>query len=327
MSSDDSSNANATSDRRDAVREKALLVQATQARSRRIRTATIVSSVVAVVAVTAVVVTWAVSSAAMRPMLSPSNFTDGGFQVTSVAGVAGEVDATDVAETPTPTPEPSGSASGDATPSPTAPTDQPAVEIRVYVDYLSSGSKDFQLANVQQLTKWVSEDAATLTYYPVAMLTAKSNGTKYSLRAASAAACVATHSPDTFFAYNNALLTQQPDVDSDGLTDAELADIAIATGANSPKVVRTCIEEQQYIAWAKTSTESALQGLPGTDGVALTGAPMVLVNGKPYVGAIDDPAEFAQFILTISSEAFYKETASSTPTPTATPSASPSATP
>lgn len=326
MSSDESSNANAsesaTSDRRDAVREKAQLVQVTQARSRRIRTATLVSAVVAVVVVTAVVVTWAVSSAASRPMVSPANITDDGFVITTVSGVATEAAPGDVDATPTP--EPSGSASADATPSPTpTPTDQPVVDIRVYVDYLSSGSRDFQVANVAQLSKWVDEGAATLTYYPVAMLTAKSNGTKYSVRAASAAACVGTSSPATFFAFNNALLTQQPEVDSDGLSDAELADIAIATGADSPKVVRACIEEQKYVAWAKAATERALQGLPDTDGVALTGAPMVLVNGVPYVGALDDPAEFAQFVLTIASEAFYKETASPTPTPSATPSATP----
>ncbi len=163
-------------------------------------------------------------------------------------------------------------------------TEQPVVDIRVYVDYLSTGSHDFQVANVQQLSKWVTEGAATLTYYPVAMLTAKSNGTKYSLRAAAAAACVATHSPDTFFAFNNALLAEQPEVDSDGYTDAELADIAQARGAQSPKVVRSCIEEQAFASWAKSATERALQGLPETKDVALTGTPMVLVNGVPYVG-------------------------------------------
>ena len=42
---------------------------------------------------------------------------------------------------------------------------------------------------------------------------------------------------------------------------------------------------------------------------------MILVNGKPYVGALDDPKEFAQFVLTIASDAYY-----STPTPTASPS-------
>ncbi|SFS17310.1 Thioredoxin [Microbacterium sp. cf046] len=325
MSSDESPNVPAERDRRHAVREKAQQVQAQQSRARRIRTASIAAGVVAIVAIAALVVTWTVTSVASQPLLNPSNVTDDGFVVTTVTGVgspdeSGTVDDEAVqsldavpTETATPTPTPT------ATPTPGA-TEQPVVDIRVYVDYLSTGSHDFQLANVQQLSKWVSEDAATLTYYPVAMLTAKSNGTKYSLRAASAAACVATHSPETFFAYNNALLAQQPTVDSDGYTDVELADMAVASGADSPKVVRSCIEKQAFASWAKSATERALQGLPDTEDVALTGTPMVLVNGIPYVGALDDPKEFAQFVLTSASDAYY-----STPTPTATPS--PSATP
>lgn len=304
MSSDDSSNATAPSERRDAVREKAQLVAAQQTRNRRIRTASLAVSAVAVVAIAAVVVTWAVSSSAAKPMLNPSNLTDNGFEITSVAGL-GAASSVDSA-TPSPTP----------TPSETVVTEQPAVDIRVYVDYLSTGSRDFQVANVQQLSKWVTEGAATLAYYPVAMLTAKSNGTKYSMRAASAAACVATHSGDSFFAYNNALLAQQPDVDSDGFTDVELADLALATGAESPKVVRACIEEQSYMPWAKAATERSLKSLPGTQGLALTSTPMVLVNGTPYVGALDDPKEFAQFVLTIASDAYYDEAANPSATPT-----------
>lgn len=305
MSSDESSNA--TSERRDAVREKAQQVQARQKRTHRIRTATIAISVVAVVAIAAVVVTWAVSSAASKPMLSPANSTDDGFAVT----VADSAQAAEVAATPTPTP----TAEPSASPTPTA---QPSVDIHVYVDYLSAGSGEFQVANSPQLAKWITEGAATLTYYPVAMLTAKSNGTKYSLRAASAAACVGTHSQDTFWAFSNALLSKQPDVDSDGYSNTELADIAQATGATSPKVVRSCIENEDFSTWAKGATERALKGLPDSDGLTLTGAPMVLVNGLPYVGALDDPKEFAQFVLTIASDAYYKE-ASASPTPTATP--------
>ena len=316
MSSDESPNGAAASERRDAVREKAQQVQARQSRARLIRGITLASMLVAVVVVTGLVVTWAVSSAASRPTLSPANVTDDGFAVTGVAGVglaADSVDPSDLEATAAPTP-----AAEVAEPTPTAtPTEQPVVDIRVYVDYLSTGSRDFQIANVQQLSKWVSEDAATLTYYPVAMLTSKSNGTKYSLRAAGAAACVATHSPDYFFAFNNTLLTKQPAVDSDGYSDTELADLAIASGAEGAKVVRTCIEEQSFASWAKTATERALNGLPDTDDVALTGTPMVLVNGTPYVGALDDPKEFAQFVLTIASDAYYEATPS--PKPTATP--------
>jgi protein-disulfide isomerase len=317
MSSDESSNAAAVSERRDAVREKALQVQARQSRARALRIAGVAVAAVGAVAVIAIVVAWAVSSAASKPVLSPDNVSDDGFVVTAVTGVgltADEPGGTGGLEgetaTPTPTPTPT------ATPTAT-PADQAVVDIRVYVDYLSTGSRDFQLANVQQLSKWVTEDAATLSYYPVAMLTSKSNGTKYSLRAASASACVATHSPDAFFAFNNALLTQQPDVDSDGLTDAQLADLAIASGADGAKVVRACIEEQDFASWAKTATERALDGLPGTDDLALTGTPMVLVNGEPYVGALNDPKEFAQFVLTVASDAYYEETP--TPSPTTTP--------
>ncbi|GAA1680055.1 thioredoxin domain-containing protein [Microbacterium lacus] len=324
MSSDDSPNVPAERDRRDAVREKAQQVQAKQSRARLIRTASIGAVVVGIVAVAAVVVTWVVSSSLSQPQLSPTNVTDDGFVVTTVTGVAsatesGTVDDEAAAQTlealPTETPSPTPTAS---------PTEKPAVDIRVYVDYLSTGSHDFQVANVQQLSKWVADDAVTLTYYPVAMLTAKSNGTKYSLRAASAAACVATHSPETFFAFNNALLTEQPEVDADGYTDTELADIAQARGVQSPKVVRACIEKQEFASWAKAATERALQGLPETKDVTLTGTPMVFVNGVQYVGSLQDPKEFAQFVLTSDSDAYYK-----TPSPTATPgeTATPTPTP
>jgi protein-disulfide isomerase len=324
MSSDETPHVPAERDRRHAVREKAQQVQAQQSRARVIRTASIATAIVAVVAIAAVVVTWAVTSATSQPLLNPTNVTDDGFVVTTVTGVgsaeeSGTVDDEAAAQTleavpaETPTPE--------STPTPAA-TDQPVVDIRVYVDYLSTGSHDFQVANVQQLSKWVNEGAVTLTYYPVAMLTAKSNGTKYSLRAAAAAACVATHSPDTFFAFNNALLAEQPAVDSDGYTDVEIADIAQARGAESPKIVRSCIEKQEFASWAKSATERALQGLPDTKDVALTGTPMVLVNGIQYVGALNDPKEFAQFVLTSASDAYY-----STPTPTVTPSPSVTPTP
>ncbi|MEU1972923.1 thioredoxin domain-containing protein [Microbacterium sp. NPDC019599] len=317
MSNDESQSAPITSDRREAVREKALQVQAQQSRARVIRTAAIAIAIAAVVAVTALVVTWTVGSAASKPLLDPDNVTDDGVVVTSVTGTTmadssaemGAPGAGTSSETPTPTPT--------ETPSPeaSATAAQSAVDIRVYVDYLSPGSRDFQLANAPQLSSWVTEGAATLSYYPVAMLTSKSNGTKYSLRAASAAACVATHSPDTFFSFTHTLLEQQPAVDSDGLTDEELATIAQAAGATSPKVVRACIEDEDFAAWAKSATDRALEGIPGTDGVALQSTPMILVNGKPYVGALDDPAEFSQFVLTIASDSYYK-TASPTPTPT-----------
>lgn len=296
-----------TRDRREAVREKAQLVHAKQTRARRIRMGVLGFGIVAVVAVIAVVVTWAVTSSTGKPVLIPPSADGDGFAVTNVGAVT--VTATGVDDQTAS--EQAGQSAAAPTPTVTA---KPTVDIRVYVDYLSPGSADFQLANAAQLSTWVSQGAATLTYYPVAMLTAKSNGTKYSLRAAAASACVATHAPDAFYLFNDALLKQQPDVDADGYSDTQLAEIAQAAGASDPKKVRACIEDGDFVQWAKKATERAVEGIPGTDGLQLTGTPLVLVNGSVYVGAIDDPKEFSQFVLTIDSDTYYK-----TPSPTPTP--------
>ncbi|SFI20825.1 MULTISPECIES: DsbA family protein [Microbacterium] len=312
--SSDTPNAPSPRDRREAVREKAQQVRAQQSRARLVRRSALALGAVAAVAALAVVVTWAVSSAMGRPQLSPQNLDDDGFAVTSITGSLSAPAAGAVAEaTPTPTPTPTPAAEE------TEAAGVPAVEIDVYVDYLSPGAREWQIANAQQMSSWVNDGAVTLAYHPVSMLTAKSNGTKYSLRAAGAAACVATHSPATFFTFNSELLTRQPAVDSDGFSDEELADLAQAAGVEDPKTVRSCIRDSAYISWVKDATERAVSGIPGTDGLGLTGTPMILVNGQQYVGVLGDPAEFSQFVLTSASDAFYKTQATPTPTVSPTP--------
>ncbi len=312
MSNGDNSNSPATRSSREAVREKALRVHAQQSRARVARRSALVVGVVAAVAVVGVVVAWAVGSSTNRPQLSPTSSNGDGFTVTDVAGLASsQADLGDpssgAAEA---TPE------GEGTPAPTE-TATPVVDIQVYVDYLSPGAREWQMANSTQLASWVDDGAVALSFHPVSMLTAKSNGTKYSLRAASAAACVATYEPQTFFKFHTALLTQQPDVDSDGMSDADLANLAQASGAEDPKRIRTCIEDGAFTGWVKSATERAVSGIEGTD-LALTGTPMVVVNGQQYVGDLADAAEFNQFVLTSASGA-YQKAQTATPSPTATP--------
>ncbi len=87
---------------------------------------------------------------------------------------------------------------------------------------------------------------------------------------------------------------------------------------SDPDAVRQCIEDETYTAWAKAATDRAIKGLARHQGTgAQTATPTVLVNGTPYVGRMDDPKEFAQFVLTVDSNAYYS-TASPTPTPTPT---------
>ena len=314
MSHDDAPNEPTPAGRRDAVREKAQLVHAKQSRARVLRRSALAVVAAAAVVAVAVAVSWAVRSNSDRPQLQPADATADGFRVTSVSSVSPGTPIDGASSAPTAAAEPQ------ATPSPS--TSASVVDIHVYVDYLSPAARQWQLANAKQLASWVSDGAATLTYHPVSMLTAKSNGTKYSLRAASAAACVATLDPSKFFSFNNDLLTRQPAVDSDGFSDKELADIAQANGSDEPKRLRDCIETESYSSWVKGATERAISGIPGTKGLTLTGTPMVVVNGQQYVGDMTDAAEFSQFVLTSASGAYYKSQ-TATPTPTVTPTPAP----
>ncbi|MFJ2553466.1 DsbA family protein [Microbacterium sp. NPDC087591] len=317
MSSDETPNVPTPRNSREAVREKAQQVHAQQSRARLMRR--IIIGAIAVVAVGAIgtAVTLAVSAQVSKPQLSPTGMDGDGVIVTNLVPSATNGDTL-----ATPTPDAS-DAGAEETPTP-EPTASERVDIHIYVDYLSPDAGEFERANARQLANWINEGAVTVSYHPVALLTASSNGTKYSLRAAAAAACVATHSPDQFYAFNHDLLDDQPKVGSDGLSDVELADVAGAVGVDNTKAVRSCIEDADFVTWAKEATTRALDGpLAGSDDLVLTSAPMIVANGEAYVGALDDPSEFSQFVLTVASDAYYQETATPTPAPTATPTETP----
>ena len=316
MSSDETPNVPTPRNSREAVREKAQKVHAQQSRVRVMRR--IILGAIAVVAVGAIgtAITLAVSAQVSKPQLTPGGMDDDGILVSELSASTASEDG---AAAPSPDETDAG---GETTPTP-APTTSSTVDIHIYVDYLSPDAGEFERANARQLVNWISEGAATVTYHPVALLTASSNGTKYSLRSAAAAACVATHSPAQFYAFNHDLLDDQPEMNTDGFSDEDLAAIAGAVGSDNVKSVRNCIENQDYVTWAKEATSRALEGpLVGSDDLVLTAAPMIVVNGEAYVGALDDPSEFSQFVLTVASDAYYA-TESPTPTPTPTPTTTP----
>ncbi len=312
MSSDETPNVPAARNSREAVREKAQQMHAKQSRARIMRR--VIIGAVAIVAVGAIgtAVTLAVTSTVSKPVLNPQGLDGDGIVVRGVS----ETDAEMLPSTPAPAE--SSAAEGTTEPTPEPSATAAAVDVHIYVDYLSPGAGEFESANTRQLAGWITDGAAKVTYHPVSMLTASSNGTKYSLRAAAAAACVATHSPDQFYAYNHELLVDQPEVDSDGRADVELADLAVAVGVNDPKVVRSCIEDGDFLTWAKEATSRALEGpLAGSDDLVLTSAPMIVVNGEAYVGSLKDPSEFSQFVLTVASDSDSEQ--AETPAPPATP--------
>lgn len=207
-----------------------------------------------------------------------------------------------------------------ATPSPPEPNPVDVVDIRLYVDYLCANCGTFTINNAEQLRTWVSSGAATLEVHPIALLTTKSAGTQYSLRAANAAACVAEFAPDHFFDFHESLFRDQPEEGSEGLSDDELVDRARSAGIANVSTVRNCIEKQRFTSWVREATVRALNGpIPGADIDAITTAPTVIVNGKRFLYTKDfDAKELAQFVTEVQGEA-YTATPEPTPSPTPTP--------
>ena len=211
-------------------------------------------------------------------------------------------------------------------PNPQDTTGQVA-NITVYSDYLCPFCGLFETTNAPQIEQWVTDGAATVEYRPIAILNNLSLGSKYSLRAATAAACVVDSSPESFWEFNNSLFLKQPKENSSGYSNDELIGLAKDAGASSSKVA-SCISEQTFQPFMQAQTESALAGpLPyiSADKLPkLTGTPTVLVNGNQYTGALDNPKEFAAFVLQATGQTFTEST--STPAPT-TPAPAPTETP
>ena len=211
-----------------------------------------------------------------------------------------------------------------ATPVPSEPTEPGVIDIRIYVDYLCANCGAFEANNAEQLRTWVSSGAATLEIHPIALLTTKSAGTQYSLRAANAAACVAEYSPDAFFDFHGALFKNQPEEGTEGLTDEELLARATKAGATDTARIKTCIEKKRFASWVQAATVRALNGpIPNADIPAVTTAPTIIVDGKRFQYTKDfDPKELAQFVTGAAGDNF-----AATPTPSPSASEAPASAP
>ncbi|MET0853309.1 MAG: thioredoxin domain-containing protein [Microterricola sp.] len=205
----------------------------------------------------------------------------------------------------------------DAKPIPSQPDESGAVaDIRVWVDYLCPFCGDFERTNSEQIQGWLESGAATLEVHPLATQTSKSAGTKYSLRAANAAACVANYSPDDFFVFNSAMFIDQPQENTAALNNDEIKQRIKDAGVSNLSKINTCIDDEQFKGWVLDATDRALVGpLPNTELEKVSGTPTVLVNGKQYIGSLEDPKEFAAFVQQATGQTY----STSTPTPTPAP--------
>jgi len=290
-------------DVRAAAREKARQLRTTQQRRDRRRRLLLTGGILlGALAVAAIVVVVIVSS--IRPTVpGPRNMASDGVVVGSGLAVkttaALAADATPVASRP----DPSGS----------------TVDIRIYADYLCKLCGDFQRTNLKQLEPLVKDGAVTVEMHPVAIYTSHSAGTKYSLRAANAAACVANYNPDAFWRFNASLFEKQPAEGGPGLSDDVLEKRVAAAGATNTSDIDSCITDGRFTSWVTAASDRALSGpIPNSDVKKMTNALLVLVNGKPYTGPLTSASDFKAFVLQAQGDQ-YSSTATPTPTPSSTP--------
>jgi protein-disulfide isomerase len=154
----------------------------------------------------------------------------------------------------------------------------------------------FEQTNGDKITEAVADGSITLRLHPLTFLDRLSNGTGYSTRAVAALTCVGVNDPDGVVGFYQGLYEDQPEENSDGLTNKELAKRATDQGLAD---ISDCLADSgPYQAWAQANTARSQAGpvaVPGFSSVTIKGTPTVLVNGRQYSGSVDDAQAFSDF--------------------------------
>jgi len=171
-------------------------------------------------------------------------------------------------------------------------------KVDIWFDAMCPVCGAFEKANGETLAKAVGGGDVTLRLHPLTFLDRLSNGTGYSTRAAAALVCVGVHDESRVLDYYRALFTDQPEENSDGLTDEQLAKRAKDLGIAD---ITGCLKRSgPYQAWAQANTAQSQSGPIEVDGTKVAdrieGTPTVLVNGKKFTGSVSDAKAFEEFL-------------------------------
>jgi protein-disulfide isomerase len=159
--------------------------------------------------------------------------------------------------------------------------------ISIFIDYSCPACAQFEAQYGPLFKTWLENGTATIEFHLLSFRDAQTAGTRYATRAANSAACVAEHSPDSFFAYNDVLLANQPmpPVKYE-LTNAELVGLVEQAGASNVSDIASCINDETFANWVSQATARAMSTGPvpvrNSEVPLITGTPSVFVDGKLY---------------------------------------------
>lgn len=132
--------------------------------------------------------------------------------------------------------------------------------LAVYIDFMCPICNQFEQQYGAAMQKAAEDGKITLEYHPIEILDFRSQGTQFSSRAAGAMFCVAEKTPDKALDFMNALFENQPQENTEGLTDEQIIAIAKEAGAES---ATSCIEDGTYKKWGTAQAEkNKIQGTP-----------------------------------------------------------------
>lgn len=154
-------------------------------------------------------------------------------------------------------------------------SDDAPVKVDIYLDFMCPYCGQFERANSADLNAVVEDGSAQLRIHAMSFLDQASQGTKFSTRAANAFVTVGKNEPDKVLAFNNILFENQPEENSAGLSDAQIADFARQAGVSNDTVA-------QFAAGANNSFVESTTKNAFANGVS--GTPTVKINDTKFPG-------------------------------------------
>ena len=258
-------------ERRDAAREQARRMREEQARRERRNRVLLIGGLVVVVALIAVAVVAIIGNSGTKSLddvAAPAPATaEGGIPV-AADGVG---------------------ATNDGVPT-----------VTIYSDYMCPICGEFESINGTTLDELAASGEATIVYHPIAILDGFSQGTQYSTRSTQAVAVVADQAPDQFLAFHQALFANQPEENTPGLSDDEIAQVALDAGV--PQDVVDAFGDGTFTPWVSAVTTQAESDLVAA-GMDRPGTPAILIDGELWGANWTDPAALPDAVAAASGAA------------------------